>query len=123
MLGQSRPGTGRGCDLGQRLFDQLGGDGGINNMRRREDRRPLIRTLDRSAGRGEPAVATPAARASGVGALDRQAAVRARACRGVQDSSAPRIVARVGRFLLPDADGLTRPAVPVLRPRRDEEAT
>lgn len=123
MLGQLRPGTGRGCDLGQQLLDQLGGDTGIDNTQQRKDRRPLIRTLCRLACSGETAVAAPASRTSGVGALDRQAAVRARICRGVQDSSAPWIVARVGRFLLPDVGGVAAPAVPALRPRCDDEAT
>lgn len=82
----------------------------------------MLLALGDGAGRGEPLVAAPASRAMNVGALDRQAAVRALPCACAQDSSAPRMVARLGRFLL-GLGGVAAPVVPVLRPRRELVAT
>ena len=122
MLGQLRPGAGCRSDLAEQFLDQLAGDGRIDGVQQVEDRRVLLLTLDGQASGGPPLVTAPASRARGVGALDRQTTGRAATGAGAQDSSAPRIVARLGRFLLP-VFGVAAPVVPVLRPRRDDEAT
>jgi len=123
VLGQLRPGTWRGCDFGQQFLDQAVGDAGINSAQQGKDRRLLAFTFNGLAGRGETLVTATTTRPADVGALDRQIAVQARPARSGQDSSAPRIVARVGRFLLPLFGGVALPVVPVLRPRCEAEAT
>ncbi|SMX94088.1 hypothetical protein BC102111_02844 [Brevibacterium casei CIP 102111] len=82
----------------------------------------LLLALDGETGGGEPRVAASAPRAGNVGALDWQTTGSAAAGAGAQDSSAPRIVARLGRFLL-GFGGVAAPVVPVLRPRCEDDAT
>lgn len=123
MLGQLRSGAGCCSDLSEQFLDQLAGDGGIDGVQQAEDRRVLLLALDGEASDGTPLVTAPASRAGNVGALDRQTTSRAAPGAGAQDSSAPRIVARLGRFLLPVFDAVAAPVVPVLRPRRELVAT